>query len=684
LKNNPHSILFINPIQKRKYTRENILKSYLSIGTLTSALKDKTFLCRFARCSGLQELLFKKESDCTTFDIHVINLSFKPKNQSIKAYLSGFLKQHAIDPFMICVTANSNQLDEANEIGVAAKKVSSKALRVIGGSHVSVLPSDFLKKSDYDIAVKGEGVETITEIALRLSIFKEEDYSGISGIVYKNKNGEIQENFRRKYLFTLDDYPFPSNSIDLFLSDLDDHKKNGEDLVFIFVGFGCPHCCIFCAQKAIHKGMIRERSAENIFSEIVKLHKKGFRNYALVQETFLNNKLRIIRFCELIEQSNLKFEWTVESRANQLDLPLLRRMKNTGLKFIQIGVETGDQELLDYTGKKMSLDEVKRVRDWCELLQINTTFYMLVGLPRQDWRSILKSAVFIRDNLPYNTITKHISTAIAIPYPGTKIAEDNSVKILRTHLDKQSIPERNPKVIVNDDGEFQGENFTETDAMTSEEILESLIYLDDLGQFLLHAKYSASPSAKERMKSLNYAYRMFYMIERRTIRDIIIRAQIDLTPEKRKNAYFEILEVDNDKERRLQDVTKFPEQTFTTFTSFLTNIKFINGYPIMKYFSIPNRIKWMKLCSIIWVLAGKNFHRFYFTNETFKKSKEFDTVLDRITNQRLNTFLEILDNEIECESLFREFIMKEDSIEAFTLRFDFSKGQKIINISTHL
>ena len=101
-------------------------------------------------------------------------------------------------------------------------------------------------------------------------------------------------------------------------------------------------------------------------------------------------------------------------------------MKNVGLKFIQIGVETGDQELLDFTGKKMSLDEVKRVRDWCELLKINTTFYMLVGLPKQDWRSILRSAVFLRDNLPYNQMTKHIPVSTAIPYPGTKIAEDNS------------------------------------------------------------------------------------------------------------------------------------------------------------------------------------------------------------------------------------------------------------------
>ena len=106
----------------------------------------------------------------------------------------------------------------------------------------------------------------------------------------------------RRFLLDLDDYPFPSDSLDLFLDDIHDRDKNSRDLVYILAGAGCPHRCVFCAQHAIHRGRIRERSAENIFAEMKKLSEKGFRKFAIVQETFLRDPERVDRFCSLIEK----------------------------------------------------------------------------------------------------------------------------------------------------------------------------------------------------------------------------------------------------------------------------------------------------------------------------------------------------------------------------------------------
>ncbi len=131
----------------------------------------------------------------------------------------------------------------------------------------------------------------------------------------------------REFLFLLDDYPFPSDSLDLFLADINDVEKNGRDLVYILAGTGCPYRCIFCAQHAINQGRIRERSAENIFAETKSLFGKGFRKFAMVQETFLRDPERLARFCSLIENSGLPIEWTIEARADQLDFEKLARMK---------------------------------------------------------------------------------------------------------------------------------------------------------------------------------------------------------------------------------------------------------------------------------------------------------------------------------------------------------------------
>jgi hypothetical protein len=321
-------------------------------------------------------------------------------------------------------------------------------------------------------------------------------------------------------------------------------------------------------------------------------------------------------------------------------------MRDAGLRFIQIGVETGDQELLDHLGKGIELDQVKKLRDWCEELKVHTAFYMLVGLPRQGWQSILRSALFLRDHTPYNRVTMHTPVSIAIPYPGTKIAKEGSVRLLASHEETLNWPDRNPQITVNENGAFEGEGITETGHMTSEELLEAFIYLDDFGHFLLHEKYDSTYTHVERAKAGEFAHRIFYMIERRTIRDLIVRAQADRTPEGRRNAYLELLERDAGKETHFRDVTEFSEQSFKTFTEFLTAIKFSNGFHTMKCLSIPNRIKWMKLCAIMWTLTGRKLNRLGFQRDNERAGEALDLLLERVDVHTLNRVLERLEERI--------------------------------------
>jgi hypothetical protein len=240
----------------------------------------------------------------------------------------------------------------------------------------------------------------------------------------------------------------------------------------------------------------------------------------------------------------------------------------------------------------------------------------------------------------------HIPVSIAIPYPGTKIAKEGSVRLLAPHEETLNWPDRNPQVAVNEDGAFEGEGFTETDHMTSGELLEAFTYLDDLGHFLLHEKYDPSYTRVKRAKAREFAHRIFYMMERRTIRDLIVRAQVDLTPDGRRNAYLELLERDAGKETHFRDVTEFSEQGFKTFTEFLTAIKFTNGFRTLKCVSIPNRIKWMKLCAIMWELTGRKLNRLGFERDNERAGEELDVLLERVNVHTLNKLLERLDEGI--------------------------------------
>ena len=588
-KTNP-SILFVNPsIATERYT-EDRLRSYLSLGTLASALRNRSFLNRLAERLGRHEIICNSEKDYPVFDIRVLNLSLKPARRSIREYFSDYLKHFKQTPLMVCMTATSTQLDEAEEIARAAKQHVPAAIRIIGGSHVTVVPTDYLKPSEFQVACIGEGVETLAEIALLLCRNHDPDYTTIAGIAFRDSNGQVYLNKLRTPFLGLDDYPFPSDSLDLFWEDAENQQEKRTHPIYILAGYGCPHDCIFCAQRSIHGKMIRERSANSIFTEIRQLAARGFNKFAFVQETFLNRRTRVEKFCRLIENSGLEIEWTAESRADQLDFDQLKRMQAAGLRFIQIGVESGDPVVLKNLGKQIDIDQVINLRNWCCNLKINTAVYLLVGLPGQSWQSVLRSALFMMDHPPYNRITRHASVSIAIPYPGTKMWREQTVRLVDIEKTKRSWPPRNPVVITNDAGEMVGKNFTETDDLTAAEILEAWIYLDDFCHFLLHALDPGLKDRADRNKSMEYAGRMLYMIQRRTIRDLIVRAQSNYTAATRKAAHQEIVKCDKDIEKHFKDITADTESIFDVLVRFLASVQFSNGYETMKRFPGQRRI----------------------------------------------------------------------------------------------
>jgi radical SAM superfamily enzyme YgiQ (UPF0313 family) len=674
------SILFINPsLGTPEYTDEDRLRSYLSLGTLASSLRNRSFLKRFSERLGRKEIIFNSDRDYPVFDIFVLNLSLKPVGRSIQQYFADCIKQFRQTPLMICMTATSAQLDEAGEIARAAKLSVPAAIRIIGGPHVSVVPTDCLKNSEFQLACIGEGVETLSEIALLRCRDSDPDYTTIAGTAFKDRNDRIYVNKLRTPILDLDQYPFPSDSLDLFWEHVETPAENRKHLIYILSGYGCPHDCIFCAQRSIHGKSIRERSADNIFEEIRRLAARGFSKFAFVQETFLNRKRRIDEFCRLIEDSALEIEWTAEARADQLDYEQLKRMQSAGLRFIQIGVESGDPVLLNNLGKHIDLDQIINLRNWCCNLKINTAFYLLVGLPGQSWQSVLRSALFIMDHPPYNRITKHASVSIAIPYPGTKMWQEQSVRLVDIEETKRSWPQRNPVVITTDAGEMLGQNFTETDDLASEEILEAWIYLDDFCHFLLHAIDPDQKDSADRDKSMEYAGRMLYMIQRRTIRDLIIRAQLHSNAATRKTAYFAILQNDEDIEKHFKDITANTESTFDVLVRFLATVQFLNGYEAMRWLSIGNRIKWMKICAMVWHLKGREIDAIRFDNDNKKTGLELDRRLRALDESRLNRYLVQIDAGASLDSLPHISILNQH-ISAFGFTFCKPKDKGFFSI----
>jgi hypothetical protein len=234
---------------------------------------------------------------------------------------------------------------------------------------------------------------------------------------------------------------------------------------------------------------------------------------------------------------------------------------------------------------------------------------------------------------------------------------------------------------VTEGGEFSGVNYTETDDMTPGEIIESMVYLDDYCHFLLQSLHNPTLTDKARGKAQDFAGRAFHVIERRTIRDHVVRAQENLTAEKRRRAYREILNRDAGKEGGVGKMTTAAKEAFPILTEFLAEITFFNGFKTMGALSIENRVKWMKLCAILWAWLDNGFHTIGFEKDHETLGKTLDFVLDRIEDQRLNARLRALEHGRELGHPRESLVRENKSIRAFDCMFDCHERVKTLTFS---
>ena len=88
------------------------------------------------------------------------------------------------------------------------KKYHPTKIVIGGGSSATSIPKTFLERTKADIAVIGEGEATFPELLHVLE--NGDDLSGVQGIWYKSKSGDIQINLPRPGIKNLDDIPFPA------------------------------------------------------------------------------------------------------------------------------------------------------------------------------------------------------------------------------------------------------------------------------------------------------------------------------------------------------------------------------------------------------------------------------------------------------------------------------------------
>ncbi len=322
-----------------------------------------------------------------------------------------------IKPHIVGISFMTNQYEEAIEVSKIVKNINSKIPVIVGGPHATALPGETLESGSVDFVVIGEGEETMRQLVSEL-LRGANDFELVAGIAYK-KNSKLLVTERREFIQDLDSIPFPAwhllpiERYSILASGANVKKK----VLSILSSRGCPSQCIFCDSHTIFGRKYRGRSAVNIFAEILHLKDSyDISQFDFVDDTITVDKKRIMELCSLIIKRGLNIKWMCNSRVNTVNLEMLELMKRAGCVRIDLGVESGDKNVLKVIKKGITVEQIRSVHDLAHKVGIETTTFIMVGNLGEDFSSVKKTVELVK-----NIITDDVNVAIATPFPGTEL-----------------------------------------------------------------------------------------------------------------------------------------------------------------------------------------------------------------------------------------------------------------------
>jgi radical SAM superfamily enzyme YgiQ (UPF0313 family) len=313
-------------------------------------------------------------------------------------------------PSVVGITAKSQNYSSACAVAKIAKSIDRNILVVVGGPHPSLAKTEVLKEPATDIGVLGEGEETIVEILN--SAEGNQPLSSIKGIVYREGNN-IVENPPREFIRDLDSLPFPVSVARTSLIDYD--KYPPQAFKYIFAVRGCPYNCSFCGSRYIWSRKTRFRSVENIVAEIQEITK--IVNYVhFDDDTFGVKKPFIHELCSAIKENCPGLSWSCEIHVKLVDNETIGLMKSAGCRSIQLGVESGSNEMLKSIGKNITIEEAFSAANTIKKHKIYLQTFFMVGFP-QETESTLSDTISAMTSFPSDNVMCSIFT----PYLGTEL-----------------------------------------------------------------------------------------------------------------------------------------------------------------------------------------------------------------------------------------------------------------------
>ncbi|HAY22012.1 MAG TPA: B12-binding domain-containing radical SAM protein [Desulfobacterales bacterium] len=348
------------------------------------------------------------------------NIDVEIYNQDLHHYpdshLEQYLNNHKFDVVGFSIIGGYYQYKKLLGISEAINRSKNRPYYILGGHGPAPEPEYFLKKTQADAIVIGEGEETILE--LLDAIANHRPLSGVLGIAFR-EGDIVTVNPRRPLIQDIDSIPFPayeSFPVEYYRLIRLARAESTDFVMPLLSGRGCTFTCNFCYR--LDEGF-RPRSNESIIAEIDLLTKRyGITYIAFGDELLMSSVQRTESLCKALLQSKLTVKWNCNGRLNYAKPDLLKLMKKAGCVFINYGIEAFDDQILRNMNKALTTKQIVKGIEATLTTGISPGLNIIFGNIGENKETLEKGVQFL---LKYDDFAQMRTIRPVTAYPGSPL-----------------------------------------------------------------------------------------------------------------------------------------------------------------------------------------------------------------------------------------------------------------------
>jgi anaerobic magnesium-protoporphyrin IX monomethyl ester cyclase len=268
---------------------------------------------------------------------------------------------------------------------------------IVGGYFPTNHPSACARDPSIDYVVISAGEDTLLELMDTLECGG--DPRCVAGLAFE-RDGEVVRTPKRmpRHPNDLPWLPYHRVPVDRYVV----RTHLGTRTLSHHSSFGCPFFCNFCAVVNLAEGRWLAESAERL-GELTQYMVDRWRINALEfhDNNFFTSEKRVAAFCEELLRRGLRVSWWGEGRIDTM-LKFSSRtwelMRDSGLKMVFMGAESGDDRMLEMMNKGGSLtaDKALEMAAHARKFDIVPEFSFILGNPPDSRADIQRGIEFVR------------------------------------------------------------------------------------------------------------------------------------------------------------------------------------------------------------------------------------------------------------------------------------------------